>query len=80
MNFIFSENKLSKNFYDFQIVQEKYLGGNIVWIYQNEIDVLCQIFHIPAFMWSSALKISLQAAVRTIFRSYKLDKLTLYCV
>lgn len=41
MNFIFSKNKLSKNFYDFQIVQEKYLGGNIVWIYQNEIDVLC---------------------------------------
>lgn len=79
MHFMFSDGKLSKNFSDFQIVQEKYLGGNIVWIHQNKIDVLCQIFRIPAFMWFSALKISLKTDVSTIFRSYKLDKLTLYC-
>lgn len=79
MHFVFSDSKLLKNFSDFQIIQEKDLGGNIVWIHQDKIDVLCRIFHIPAFMWCSALKISLQAAVLIIFRSYKLDKLTLYC-
>lgn len=81
MHFIFSDCKALKEFQWLSDNRGEGLGsGKILCEYaQNKIDVLCPIFHIPAFMWCSALKISLQAAVLTIFKSYRSGKLTLYC-